>query len=263
MVVDLHWSFTDHHFRRSSGSEEEKEGEAMQWWWSELRRSAVELQNSSMSTKRMLTVNVAALVINFVAAVSAGEVPLTAVQLLWVNLIMDTLGALALATEKPTEELIKKKPVVLLTLQFKGESIFAVNKRVNDTLIFNTFVLCQVFNEFNARNLEKKNVFEGIHKNKLFMAIIGITLVLQVVMVEFLKKFANTERLNWGQWGICIGFAAASWPIGWLVKCISVPDRPIFSYLRKEDEKAESDDEASMRPPRDIGLIEDTEVHDI
>ncbi|KAM3326617.1 putative calcium-transporting ATPase 13, plasma membrane-type [Capsicum chacoense] len=203
-----------------------------------------------------LTVNVAALVINFVAAVSAGEVPLTAVQLLWVNLIMDTLGALALATEKPTEELMKKKPVgrtaplitnvmwrnlmaqalyqiaVLLTLQFKGESIFAVNKRVNDTLIFNTFVLCQVFNEFNARNLEKKNVFEGIHKNKLFMAIIGVTLVLQVVMVEFLKKFANTERLNWGQWGICIGFAAASWPIGWLVKCISVPDRPIFSYVK-------------------------------
>ncbi|KAH0739785.1 hypothetical protein KY290_038490 [Solanum tuberosum] len=203
-----------------------------------------------------LTVNVAALVINFVAAVSSGEVPLTAVQLLWVNLIMDTLGALALATEKPTEELMNKKPVgrtaplitnimwrnlmaqalyqiaVLLTLQFRGESIFGVSKRVNDTLIFNTFVLCQVFNEFNARNLEKKNVFKGIHKNKLFMAIIGITLVLQVVMVEFLKKFAITERLNWGQWGICIGFAAASWPIGWLVKCIAVPERPIFSYLR-------------------------------
>ncbi|XP_049407098.1 putative calcium-transporting ATPase 13, plasma membrane-type isoform X1 [Solanum stenotomum] len=203
-----------------------------------------------------LTVNVAALVINFVAAVSSGEVPLTAVQLLWVNLIMDTLGALALATEKPTEELMKKKPVgrtaplitnimwrnlmaqalyqiaVLLTLQFRGESIFGVSKRVNDTLIFNTFVLCQVFNEFNARNQEKKNVFKGIHKNKLFMAIIGITLVLQVVMVEFLKKFANTERLNWGQWGICIGFAAASWPIGWLVRCINVPERPFFSYLR-------------------------------
>ncbi|KAF2313900.1 hypothetical protein GH714_020427 [Hevea brasiliensis] len=95
-----------------------------------------------------LTVNVAALVINFVAAVSAGEVPLTAVQLLWVNLIMDTLGALALATEQPTKELMDKPPVgrteplitnimwrnllaqalyqivVLLTLQFKGESIF-------------------------------------------------------------------------------------------------------------------------------------------
>ncbi|KAA8527657.1 hypothetical protein F0562_035474 [Nyssa sinensis] len=159
-----------------------------------------------------LTVNVAALVINFVAAVSAGEVPLTAVQLLWENLIMDTLGALALATEQPTKELMEKPPVgrteplitnimwrnllaqafyqiaVLLTLQFSGKSIFNVTQKVNDTLIFNTFVLCQVFNEFNARKLEKKNVFEGIHKNKLFLGIVGITIVLQVVMVEFLKR---------------------------------------------------------------------------
>ncbi|XP_073127161.1 putative calcium-transporting ATPase 13, plasma membrane-type [Henckelia pumila] len=202
-----------------------------------------------------LTVNVAALVINFVAAVSAGEVPLTAVQLLWVNLIMDTLGALALATEKPTKELMNQKPVgrteplitnvmwrnllsqalyqisVLLILQFRGESILSISKRVNDTLIFNTFVLCQVFNEFNARKLEKKNVFEGIHKNKLFLGIVGITLILQVVMVEFLKKFADTERLNWGQWGLCIGIAAASWPIGWLVKCIPVTERPVSSFF--------------------------------
>ncbi|KAG8370286.1 hypothetical protein BUALT_Bualt14G0101200 [Buddleja alternifolia] len=202
-----------------------------------------------------LTVNVAALTINFVAAVSAGEVPLTAVQLLWVNLIMDTLGALALATEKPTKDLMEKRPVgrteplisnimwrnllaqalyqitILLTLQFRGKSILGISQRVNDTMIFNTFVFCQVFNEFNARKLEKKNVFEGIHKNKLFVGIIGITIVLQVVMVEFLKKFADTERLNWGQWGVCIGLAIASWPIGWLVKFLPVPEKPLFSYL--------------------------------
>lgn len=208
-----------------------------------------------------LTVNVAALAINFVAAVSAGEVPLTAVQLLWVNLIMDTLGALALATEKPTRELMEKRPVgrteplitnimwrnllaqalyqiaILLTLQFRGESILGISEKVNDTLIFNTFVLCQVFNEFNARKLEKRNVFEGIHRNKLFMGIIGVTLILQVVMVEFLKKFADTERLNWGQWGICVGLAAAAWPIGWLVKLIPVPTRPFFSYLSFKNRK--------------------------
>ncbi|KAL2929959.1 putative calcium-transporting ATPase 13 plasma membrane-type [Bienertia sinuspersici] len=196
------------------------------------------------------------LAINFVAAVSAGEVPLTAVQLLWVNLIMDTLGALALATEKPAKELMDKAPVgrteplitnimwrnlmaqalyqiaVLLTLQFKGESIFGVGSKVKDTLLFNTFVLCQVFNEFNARKLEKKNIFQGIHKNKLFMAIIIITIILQVVMVEFLKKFANTERLNWGQWGACIGIAAVSWPIGWLVKFIPVAEKPFFSHIK-------------------------------
>ncbi|KAL0331194.1 UNVERIFIED_CONTAM: putative calcium-transporting ATPase 13, plasma membrane-type [Sesamum angustifolium] len=152
-----------------------------------LREADIGLSMGIQGTEvaKKLTVNVAALAINFVAAVSAGEVPLTAVQLLWVNLIMDTLGALALATENPTKELMKKKPVgrneplitnvmwrnllaqalyqisVLLTLHFKGEDIFHVSKKVNETLIFNTFVLCQVFNEFNARKMEKKNVFEG------------------------------------------------------------------------------------------------------
>ncbi|KAK0598887.1 hypothetical protein LWI29_000335 [Acer saccharum] len=199
-----------------------------------------------------LTVNVAALVINFVAAVSSGKVPLTAVQLLWVNLIMDTLGALALATEQPTNELMKQSPVgrskplitkimwrnlicqavfqvtILLILQFRGRSIFNVSETVKNTMIFNTFVLCQVFNEFNARKLEKKNIFQGIHKNKLFIGIIGITIVLQMAMVEFLKKFANTERLNWGQWGVCIGIAALSWPIGFLFKCIPVSGKQNF-----------------------------------
>ncbi|XP_068635819.1 calcium-transporting ATPase 12, plasma membrane-type-like [Aristolochia californica] len=203
-----------------------------------------------------LTVNVAALVINFIAAVSSGNVPLTAVQLLWVNLIMDTLGALALATERPTKELMKKKPVgrteplitnimwrnlmaqalyqisVLLILQFRGRSIFNVDGKVKNTLIFNTFVLCQVFNEFNARKLEKRNVFKGIHKNKMFIGIIGMTIILQVLMVEFLKNFADTERLNWSQWGACIGIAAITWPLGWLVKLIPVSDKPLFGLLK-------------------------------
>ncbi|PKI44787.1 hypothetical protein CRG98_034735 [Punica granatum] len=77
---------------------------------------------------------------------------------------------------------------------FKGRSIFRVGEVVKNTIIFNCFVLCQVFNEFNARKLEEKNVFKGLHKNKLFIGIIGVTLVFQVLMIEFLKKFANTER---------------------------------------------------------------------
>uniref|UniRef100_A0A6N2KWD9 Calcium-transporting ATPase n=1 Tax=Salix viminalis TaxID=40686 RepID=A0A6N2KWD9_SALVM len=199
-----------------------------------------------------LTVNVAALAINFVAAISSGKVPLTAVQLLWVNLIMDTLGALALATEQPSSDLMEKTPVgrseplitkimwrnllaqalyqvaILLTLQFKGKAMFGVDEKIKNTLIFNTFVLCQVFNEFNARKLEKKNIFKGIHKNKLFLAIIGITIILQVIMVELLKKFASTERLNWEQWGACIGIAVLSWPIGCLVKCIPVSSKQLM-----------------------------------
>nr|DAD19801.1 TPA_asm: hypothetical protein HUJ06_021264 [Nelumbo nucifera] len=180
-----------------------------------------------------------------------------AALMLWVNLIMDTLGALALATEQPTKELMEKPPVdrteplitnimwrnlitqalyqvtILLTLEFKGKSIFNINEKIKDTLIFNTFVFCQVFNEFNARKLEKKNIFEEIHRNRLFLGIVGMTVVLQVLMVEFLKRFANTEQLNLGQWLVCIGIKALSWPIAFLVKFIPVSDKPLVSLLRR------------------------------
>jgi Ca2+-transporting ATPase len=184
-----------------------------------------------------LTLSITALVINLVAATYSGKVPLAAVH---------TLGALALVTEKPIEDLMKKPPIspseplitnimwrnliaqalyqvtILLVLEFWGRSIFGVEDNVKSTLIFNTFVLFQVFNEFNARKLEDKKIFEGLLKNKLFLAIIGFTIVHQLVVVEFLKRFSNTERLDWGQWGACIVLAAFSWPIGWLVKCIPV-----------------------------------------
>ena len=203
-----------------------------------------------------LTVNVAALVINFIAAVSSRDVPLTTVQLLWVNLIIGTLGALALAAERPTKELMEKKSVgrteplitnimwrnlfaqalyqivILLVLQLKGELIFNVREEVKDTLIFNTFVLCQVFNEFNSRSMEKLNVFQGLHRNHLFLGLVGITLVLQVAMVELLRMFAGTERLTWEQWGICIGIAAVSWPIAWVTKLIPVSDKPFFNHVK-------------------------------
>ncbi|GAU39613.1 hypothetical protein TSUD_276530 [Trifolium subterraneum] len=178
-----------------------------------------------------LTVNVAALVINFVAAVSAGEVPLTAVQLLWVNLIMDTLGALTLATEKPTKELMDQKPVgrtkpLITNIMWRN----LLSQAFYQIVILLTLQF-KVFNEFNARKLEKKNVFEGILKSKLFLGIVGVTLVLQVVMVEFLKKFTDTERLNWREWIICIGLGAVSWPIGFVVKLIPVSDKPLLDFL--------------------------------
>ncbi|KAJ6682836.1 CATION TRANSPORTING ATPASE [Salix koriyanagi] len=128
---------------------------------------------------------------------------------------MDTLGALALATEQPTSDLMEKTTV--------GRSEPLITKIMWRNLLAQA--LYQVFNEFNARKLEKKNIFKGIHKNKLFLAIIGITIILQVIMVELLKKFASTERLNWEQWGACIGIAVLSWPIGFLVKCIPVSSK--------------------------------------
>ncbi|EMS58368.1 Putative calcium-transporting ATPase 13, plasma membrane-type [Triticum urartu] len=204
-----------------------------------------------------LTVNVAALVINFVSAITTGKMPLTTVQLLWVNLIMDTMGALALATDTPTKALMDRPPIgrtaplisnamwrnlaaqaafqiaVLLALQYRGRDVFGADEKGNGTMIFNSFVLCQVFNEFNAREIEKKNVFAGVLKNRMFLVIIAVTLVLQVVMVEVLTRFAGTKRLGLGQWAVCLAIAAVSWPSGWAVKFISVPDRTRHDILTR------------------------------
>ncbi|GAV59710.1 E1-E2_ATPase domain-containing protein/Cation_ATPase_C domain-containing protein/Cation_ATPase_N domain-containing protein/Hydrolase domain-containing protein/CaATP_NAI domain-containing protein [Cephalotus follicularis] len=203
-----------------------------------------------------LTVNVAALIINVVSAISSGDVPLNAVQLLWVNLIMDTLGALALATEPPTDELMNRPPVgrreplitnimwrnlliqaiyqvvVLLVLNFRGQSMLHLNNKQKNTLIFNAFVLCQIFNEFNARKPDEKNAFKGITKNRLFMGIVAITLVLQVIIIEFLGKFASTVRLTWSQWLISIGIAFVSWPLAILGKMIPVPATPASKLIK-------------------------------
>ncbi|KAM0891211.1 hypothetical protein ACQ4PT_026531 [Festuca glaucescens] len=205
-----------------------------------------------------LTVNVAALVINFVSAITTGKMPLTTVQLLWVNLIMDTMGALALATDTPTKSLMDRPPIgrtaplisnamwrnlmaqalfqiaVLLALQYRGRDVFGTDEKANSTMIFNAFVLCQVFNEFNAREIEKKNVFAGVLKNRMFLAIIAVTLALQVLMVEVLTRFAGTKRLGLGQWGVCLAIAAVSWPIGWAVKFIPVPHRTLHQIFTRQ-----------------------------
>ncbi|KAL3745858.1 hypothetical protein ACJRO7_014889 [Eucalyptus globulus] len=211
-----------------------------------------------------LTVNVAALVINVVAAVSSGNVPLNAVQLLWVNLIMDTLGALALATEPPTDHLMQRPPVgrreplitnimwrnlltqavyqvcVLLVLNFRGRSLLNLKNdgsdhanKVKNTLIFNAFVLCQIFNEFNARKPDELNVFKGITRNHLFMGIVGLTLILQVIIVEFLGTFTSTVKLNWKQWLISIIIALISWPLAIVGKLIPVPTTPLSDYFAR------------------------------
>ncbi|KAK4405771.1 putative calcium-transporting ATPase 13, plasma membrane-type [Sesamum angolense] len=198
-----------------------------------------------------LTANMAFLVMYTVTILSSGNAPLTIAQVLWANLVINTLGALALATDKPTEA-VMKQPVyhagilmtnimwrnmiaqalyqiaVILTLQFIGESIFGVGEEVVATLIFNTFVFCQVFNLVNARNPEEKNVFVGILKNRWFIVITWIIVILQVILVEFLNRFFHTERLNWKQWAACVGIAAFSWPFDWLVKCIPVPISLLF-----------------------------------
>ncbi|GAA0184560.1 primary active transporter [Lithospermum erythrorhizon] len=197
-----------------------------------------------------LTVNVVALVVNFTSACLTGSAPLTAVQLLWVNMIMDTLGALALATEPPNDELMKRAPVgrggnfitnvmwrnilgqslyqflVIWLLQSMGKTLFSIEGPDSDlvlnTLIFNTFVFCQLFNEVSSREMEKVNVLEGIFDNYVFVVVVGVTFFFQIIIVEYLGTFANTTPLTLVQWAISIVFGFLGMPIAALLKQIPV-----------------------------------------
>ncbi|XP_059310313.1 calcium-transporting ATPase 4, plasma membrane-type [Lycium ferocissimum] len=197
-----------------------------------------------------LTVNVVALMINFISACASGSAPLTAVQLLWVNLIMDTLGALALATEPPHDGLMSRPPVgrdvsfitktmwrniighsiyqlaVLLVFNFAGKQILGLEgsdaTTVLNTFIFNTFVFCQVFNEINSRDMEKINIFRGIFGSWVFIGVMLSTVIFQVVIVEFLGTFASTTPLSWQLWLISVLIGAASLVVAVIVKLIPV-----------------------------------------
>uniref|UniRef100_A0A672P8M7 Calcium-transporting ATPase n=1 Tax=Sinocyclocheilus grahami TaxID=75366 RepID=A0A672P8M7_SINGR len=177
-----------------------------------------------------LTVNVVAVIV---------DSPLKAVQMLWVNLIMDTFASLALATEPPTEALLLRKPygrnnplisrtmmknilghavyqlIIIFTLLFVGEKIFDIDSGRNAplhsppsehyTIIFNTFVLMQLFNEINARKIHgERNVFDGIFSNPIFCSIVLGTFAIQIVIVQFGGKPFSCSPLNVEQWLWCL-----------------------------------------------------------
>lgn len=240
-----------------------------------------------------LTVNVTAVILTLVtAAVSETQKPvMSAVQLLWVNLIMDTLAALALATDPPTPDLLDRQPeprtaplisftmwkmilgqailqlIITFTLEYRGMDIMGYNtvpadkltgftqeqidgkpaigdqpavpglrdayigfrRQELDTMVFNTFVFLQIFNEINSRRLDNKlNVFSNIFKNTYFIVIFVIMVVFQAVIIQVGGEAFKTEPLSGAQWAICIILGLLSLPFGVVVRL--VPDE-IFGGL--------------------------------
>ena len=107
---------------------------------------------------------------------------------------------------------------ILVSIQCNGAAILGTNLEVAKSLVFNSYVLCQVFNLFNCRKLEKKNVFKGIHRNCWFCVAVGAILELQAVFIEIEHIVGGSERLNGGQWGICFLIGMAPWVIDWATK---------------------------------------------
>ncbi|PVV01304.1 hypothetical protein BB560_004280 [Smittium megazygosporum] len=200
-----------------------------------------------------LTVNIAAVLLTFISSVmsSEGKSALSAVQLLWVNIIMDTLAALALATEGPTDELLNRKPTpksaalltfemwrmilfmalfqvsINLTLINIGPKLFRLGNSVEDkavlkTIVFNTFVFLQVFNEVNCRRImpNEFNIFADILNDKGFLYVQVFIVITQYFVVTYGGLAFSTTPLTAIQWIVCIFIGSLSIPIGYIIRLL-------------------------------------------
>lgn len=180
-----------------------------------------------------LGVNIVAIVLTFVGACSTGQSPLNTVQLLWVNLIMDSLGALALASDDPDDDVLDNPPhsrtahmlstpmkeymamqtiyqvTVLLILQFSLDDFISHTSEVDvlgvsartRTAVFNTFVLLQVSNIIMCRKLKGEiNVFQRFFKNTIFLTVVIIIVAVQLLAVIYGGEFLDTIPLTWEEW---------------------------------------------------------------
>eukprot|EP00981_Chlorochromonas_danica_P002747 scaffold537_cov180-Ochromonas_danica.AAC.52 len=304
-----------------------------------------------------LAVNLVALFLVFISAIAGFEVPLNAVQLLWVNLVMDTMGALALGMEEPTPELLQRKPykrtasliswpmyrniifqaffqlLLLLLLLFQGAKWFDVSKGIgcldykvesynqrwdlgnreispwgtfacndfktycdgeglecleeqrvlmgngtayhlamsdledfdskcleckkedytHNTIIFNTFIFCQVFNEYNARSIfDEWNAFKNIQHNPIFIFITLITIGFQIILVNFGGDFLKTTPLSIEQWLITVALGAISLPMGVFMRVFPIAEDPNSFFDNNSNGTAGTSETGDNVPPHKI-----------
>ncbi|MCL2688717.1 MAG: calcium-translocating P-type ATPase, PMCA-type [Chitinispirillia bacterium] len=148
--------------------------------------------------------------------------PFTALQLLWINIIMDGPPALTLGLEPIRDDLMKRQPTkrnsyiiskrILSKILLSGifmAVIVILQKKFNflqadaaqeSTVLFTLFVLFQLFNAFNSRELGDTSIFKNIHRNKLMLFVVGMTFGVQVIIIQFAGAFFKTVPLSFEMW---------------------------------------------------------------
>ncbi|MDW5525096.1 calcium-translocating P-type ATPase, PMCA-type [Carnobacterium maltaromaticum] len=190
-----------------------------------------------------LTLNVGALLISFIAPFIGIDHPLTITQMLWVNLVMDTLAALAFGAEPTLKRYMKEKPKrrdenivtrsmfsafafqgVVITImglwmlkggflvQFFDRGTPELTNLALTTGFFSFFILYAVFNGFNVRT-EKLNIFDNLNRNKMFMRIMLLIIVVQIIMTFVGGPILRTTALSVSEWAIVLGLSVLAIPI--------------------------------------------------
>lgn len=169
-----------------------------------------------------LTVNLASVLVVLVSILLGLKAPFTALELLWINIIMDGPPALTLGLEPNYDDLMKRKPTsreeniiskgmllrialtgIYISIVFLAQYLFnflQVETYQASTVLFTMFVLFQLFNSFNCRELHSDSIFKHLFSNKIMLAVVGATFVLQIVFIQYAGAFFGTVPLEFELW---------------------------------------------------------------
>lgn len=190
-----------------------------------------------------LTVNLSSVIVVFMSILLGFKAPFSALQLLWINLIMDGPPALTLGLEPNYKDLMNRPPTkrdesiitknmfirifvtgILMSVVFLCQYAFnflGVPPEQELTVLFTMFVLFQLFNSFNCRELHLESIFKHLLKNKVMLIVVAITFLLQVLIIQFAGAFFGTVPLSVETWLILVAMGLAVIAISEIVKLIA------------------------------------------
>lgn len=190
-----------------------------------------------------LTVNIASVICVFVSVLLGLDAPFTALQLLWINIIMDGPPALTLGLEPNYSDLMSRKPTnrseniiskemfikifstgIYMSIVFLCQYRFnflAAGQNEMRTVLFTLFVLFQLFNAFNCRELHSQTIFKHLFKNKLMLGVVSCTFVLQILIIQFAGAFFGTVPLALNMWLKIFALAFSVVVLSELVKAVT------------------------------------------
>lgn len=170
-----------------------------------------------------LTVNLSSVIVVLASILAGFTAPFTALQLLWINIIMDGPPALTLGLEPIRGDLMNQRPTprnasivsksmlfrivtngVYMSIVFMAQhslNFLGGSEREMPTVLFTLFVVFQLFNALNSRELTDVSIFKNIANNRLMLGVFGATFGLQLVITQFGGMFFNTVPLPAAMWG--------------------------------------------------------------
>lgn len=192
-----------------------------------------------------LTVNICAVSLSIIGQFIGIETPVTVIQMLWINMVMDTFAGLAFSFEPPLNEYMdeypkdKNEPIInkymwheiiftgayssLLCILFLKLPIISAIFRDGDnnkylmSAFFGLFIFIGIFNCFNART-HRLNLFAHLYKNKPFIAIISFIVLVQIILIYYGGNLFRTVGLNFKEFQFMILLAFSVIPVDWFRK---------------------------------------------